>query len=346
MRRLTSIAGPILFSLLVILFLAGSAQAKNSKAASENATVTTNGSEKSNKFTQTAKAGNPAQTSSPPMASSPEEEYQTARPTCSPSLLKENGVHESGVVGILVNIKDQSELRKVIRKKILEQHCVYLFGIALDENVKRIKGQLEREYRASRDPESIHFNPGQTNFLAAVKIPENYIVEEMDLFFKVNKAKLNLKLFQRYKGKNILLLDKSVALGRWNFPTPVGQFYIKRIVSMPWWYPPAWANQRHPSKPGKKNPYGVWMGELSRDATRGNHGFRVHRDSGIRVHSTNSPRSIGRFASHGCIRLHPSVADELFPALLHYRLHLAGEKNIRGIVHPLKDTIPFTISRK
>ena len=79
------------------------------------------------------------------------------------------------------------------------------------------------------------------------------------------------------------------------------------------------------------------MSELSRDALPGNHGFGVQGDTHIRIHSTNNPRSIGRYASHGCIRLDPNVANELFPALLHYLPHDPGQKNGRGIVHPLHE---------
>ena len=50
--------------------------------------------------------------------------------------------------------------------------------------------------------------------------------------------------------------------------------------------------------PGKANPLGTrWIG-LSR--------------KGYGIHGTNNPRSIGRRASHGCIRMRNRDVEELF----------------------------------
>jgi lipoprotein-anchoring transpeptidase ErfK/SrfK len=50
--------------------------------------------------------------------------------------------------------------------------------------------------------------------------------------------------------------------------------------------------------PGKWNPLGTrWLG-LSR--------------KGYGIHGTNAPKSIGKAASHGCIRLRNSDIEELF----------------------------------
>jgi hypothetical protein len=331
----------ILFSAIIMVFggLEPGAWAKNPVASSGQA------SPAGTAVTNSSGVPAPVSVPTPPTAvSGPGSLYRTQRPVCPDGLLGPQSTHQTGLVGVLVSLKDRPSLRMVIRKKVLDRYCVHLFGLTLDRITREADREFERKFRASRDPQSLDYNPGRTNFLLAVRVPENFAVPVMDLRFQVSKSKLNIKLFQKYQDKEYLLLDSPVALGAGGFPTPLGQFYIQRIVNLPWWFPPAWAGQRHPSRPGKDNPYGLWMGELSRAAAPGGYAFNVFGDSGIRVHSTNNPRSIGRFASHGCIRLHPEVAEELFPALLHYRPHLEGRTNVRGTVHPLQTSIPIVIS--
>ena len=76
-------------------------------------------------------------------------------------------------------------------------------------------------------------------------------------------------------------------------PSPTGTFQIVTRLTHPTYY--------HPGKvvgPGKDNPLGPrWLG-LSR--------------KGFGIHGTNEPRSIGRAASHGCIRLMNSDIVDLF----------------------------------
>jgi murein L,D-transpeptidase YcbB/YkuD len=85
------------------------------------------------------------------------------------------------------------------------------------------------------------------------------------------------------------------------------------------------------------------MSELSKKNEKGDYAFSVPGDSGIRLHSTNNPKSIGTYSSHGCIRLSPPVAEELFPTLLKYIPHKEPKKNERGIIYPLDRIIPVTI---
>ncbi len=76
-------------------------------------------------------------------------------------------------------------------------------------------------------------------------------------------------------------------------PTPTGTFQIVTRIANPTYY--------HPGKvigPGKANPLGTrWLGLTAK---------------GFGIHGTNVPRSIGRAASHGCVRLRNSEVEELF----------------------------------
>jgi hypothetical protein len=85
----------------------------------------------------------------------------------------------------------------------------------------------------------------------------------------------------------------SVAVGAADTPTPSGEFRITTRLENPTWY---WPHMVVP--PGKDNPLGTrWMG-------LGKAGFGIH--------GTNAPTSIGKAASHGCIRIGRRDLEELF----------------------------------
>jgi len=87
-----------------------------------------------------------------------------------------------------------------------------------------------------------------------------------------------------------------VAVGATTSPSPAGEFQIVSRVSNPTYYHPGMVV---PS--GKDNPVGTrWVG-LSQ--------------KGYGIHGTNAPRSIGRAASHGCIRLRNRDMERLFTML-------------------------------
>jgi lipoprotein-anchoring transpeptidase ErfK/SrfK len=83
------------------------------------------------------------------------------------------------------------------------------------------------------------------------------------------------------------------AVGAAKSPSPTGDFSIVIRLADPTWYGPGKV-----VAPGKGNPLGTrWIG-ISR--------------KGYGIHGTNSPKSIGRAASHGCIRLRNQDVEELY----------------------------------
>ena len=85
----------------------------------------------------------------------------------------------------------------------------------------------------------------------------------------------------------------AVAVGADLSPSPSGEFKITHRIAQPTYYAPGVV-----IPPGKANPLGTrWLG-LSR--------------KGYGIHGTNQPRSIGRRASHGCIRMRNRDIEELF----------------------------------
>jgi L,D-transpeptidase ErfK/SrfK len=110
-----------------------------------------------------------------------------------------------------------------------------------------------------------------------------------------------------FKG-NGTALAFPVALGRRDWPTPLGDFTVIAKEENPTWDVPSSIQeemrregrpvvQRVP--PGPSNPLGaVWLG-LSLES--------------IGVHGTNAPLSIFRHVTHGCVRMHPDDIAFLYP---------------------------------
>ena len=83
------------------------------------------------------------------------------------------------------------------------------------------------------------------------------------------------------------------AVGAPNSPSPTGTFTIINSIEHPTWY-----TKGRTVPPGPANPLGTrWLG-LSQ--------------KGYGIHGTNVPSSIGRNASHGCIRMRNRDVEQLF----------------------------------
>jgi L,D-transpeptidase ErfK/SrfK len=94
------------------------------------------------------------------------------------------------------------------------------------------------------------------------------------------------------EGERVLKIY-DIAVGKPSTPSPAGEFQIINHVANPTWYGP-----EKSVGPGPNNPVGTrWMG-LSK--------------IGYGIHGTNVPSSIGKAASHGCIRMRNRDVEELF----------------------------------
>jgi lipoprotein-anchoring transpeptidase ErfK/SrfK len=100
-----------------------------------------------------------------------------------------------------------------------------------------------------------------------------------------------------------------VAVGAPVSPSPGGEFQIVQRLENPGYYKPGVV-----IAPGKGNPLGTrWMG------------LNV---KGLGIHGTNRPDSIGKNASHGCIRLRNSDIEDLFARVqVGDRVSLIAERN-------------------
>jgi lipoprotein-anchoring transpeptidase ErfK/SrfK len=98
----------------------------------------------------------------------------------------------------------------------------------------------------------------------------------------------------------------SVATAKPGFTTPTGVWTIYDKKENPTWYNPAldsWGADLPAVIPGGPgNPMGT-------------RAIYIDAPGLIRVHGTTDDSSIGRYASHGCIRMHNSEIEQLYPMI-------------------------------
>jgi lipoprotein-anchoring transpeptidase ErfK/SrfK len=102
----------------------------------------------------------------------------------------------------------------------------------------------------------------------------------------------------------------AIAVGAPDSPSPTGEFKIVHRLTDPTYYKPGVVIPA-----GADNPLGTrWMG--------------VNLKS-FGIHGTNEPWSIGRSASHGCIRMRNRDAEELFDLVrVGDTVELVGERSV------------------
>lgn len=111
---------------------------------------------------------------------------------------------------------------------------------------------------------------------------------------EINVAARELRVFYDSMYDNNLVTNLvetyRIAVGSRAHKTPIGPREMTEIVWNPYWYPPKseWAKDAEITPPGPGNPLGRVKMNLGR---------------AILVHGTNKPWSIGRAASHGCMRM-------------------------------------------
>jgi lipoprotein-anchoring transpeptidase ErfK/SrfK len=106
----------------------------------------------------------------------------------------------------------------------------------------------------------------------------------------VDLSKRSLRLYR----SGTLALQTPVAVGASATPTPLGRYFV---------------NERY-ELPDARGPFGPAALGISAHSTVLQHVWV--QDGPIGIHGTDEPWSIGRAASHGCIRVANSVMRRLF----------------------------------
>jgi murein L,D-transpeptidase YcbB/YkuD len=135
--------------------------------------------------------------------------------------------------------------------------------------------------------------------LAAGPLPAQQDTALADLALRLNVAATRLDVLRPGSPAR----SYSVAVGRPDFPTPLGSYHISTVEWNPWWVPPPseWARNEVPTPPGPANP----MGRV-----------KLYFRTFYFLHGTPDSASIGQAASHGCVRLRNADAIELARAVL------------------------------
>jgi len=129
-------------------------------------------------------------------------------------------------------------------------------------------------------------------FIAAQAMAQTVIASTPKRLIVVSLEDRKLALLEDGQVKKVY----PVAVGKATTPSPVGTFTIERRVANP-----TYTHDGKVIAPGPNNPVGSrWMG-LSLQ--------------GYGIHGTNEPRSIGKAASHGCIRMAKADLEELYPQM-------------------------------
>jgi lipoprotein-anchoring transpeptidase ErfK/SrfK len=142
----------------------------------------------------------------------------------------------------------------------------------------------------------------QAASVQAVAVQEAPVVKRM-IFVSLEDRKL--ALVEDGQVKKVY----TVAVGKPTTPSPTGTFSITRRVKNP-----VYQHEGKIVQPGPGNPVGTrWMG------------LNV---KGYGIHGTNEPKSIGKAASHGCIRMAKKDLEEMYE-MVHVgdTVELVGERS-------------------
>jgi lipoprotein-anchoring transpeptidase ErfK/SrfK len=139
---------------------------------------------------------------------------------------------------------------------------------------------------------------GATAFLATRAPAEIEAASFDDAAFRLRVDLGDRRLYVEENGAVVRTYD--VAIGKQKHPTPRGSFAVQRVIWNPRWVPPNsdWAKGKKPREPGDpSNP----MGRVK----------AFFREPTYYIHGTDDESSIGKAASHGCIRMRNDDIVEL-----------------------------------
>ncbi len=144
---------------------------------------------------------------------------------------------------------------------------------------------------AQDDPASSLHTP-VTDLAVTEPVPATFVHPWLRL--SINIAAKELRVIENDQ----VVARYQVAIGAPRYPTPELSDDINHIIWNPSWIPPdsPWAAGAKVTPPGPNNPLGP---------------VKMPITSGILIHGTNKPNSVGQAASHGCFRMRSDEAATL-----------------------------------
>jgi lipoprotein-anchoring transpeptidase ErfK/SrfK len=125
-----------------------------------------------------------------------------------------------------------------------------------------------------------------------------------------------------------------VAIGKPSYPTPKGNFSIRRIIWNPRWVPPdsKWARDKKARGPGDPaNP----MGRVK----------IFFSEPDYYIHGTRETDSLGQAESHGCIRMRNSDAIALAKRVMNAGGKPVQPGFVRSVINRIRSTREVRLSR-
>lgn len=135
-------------------------------------------------------------------------------------------------------------------------------------------------------------------------IPTQFILPPYRDGIVVNIPELRLYYFPQEGG---YVFTTPVALGREGWRTPSMETFVARKQKDPTWFVPDSIKEESLRK-GQKSPDFIPPGP---DNPLGAYALYLNRN-GYLLHGTSNPSSVGKFASHGCMRLNAQAIDFLY----------------------------------
>lgn len=134
-----------------------------------------------------------------------------------------------------------------------------------------------------------------TSYYSAAKPTDssyNSVTQSTRLEISLSRRQVTL-----YKGNRTK--SYPIAVGRRGWETPTGNFRVGQMLRNPTWIHPFTGKAIQGGTP--ENPLGhYWIG------------FWTDGKNSIGFHGTPNPESVGKSASHGCIRMYNKDVEELF----------------------------------
>lgn len=139
-------------------------------------------------------------------------------------------------------------------------------------------------------------------------------------------ADLSARMLTVQRGDSTLK-TYSVAVGQERYPTPVGNYTIRKIIWNPSWRPPPgsdWAKGKTAKGPGDPgNPMKVVK--------------IFFREPDYYIHGTGDVDSLGSAASHGCLRMDPAEVADLAKLIMEHGGQPRGENWFWRILHSRRE---------
>jgi lipoprotein-anchoring transpeptidase ErfK/SrfK len=145
--------------------------------------------------------------------------------------------------------------------------------------------------------------PPTTSTTVAVGRGASYPGEPSGVHVNVDLSERKLYL----KNGDEVVRAYEIGVGQPGYPTPEGNYSVRRIVWNPPWTPPeaSWAANKEPEPPGAaKNPMKV---------------VKIYfNEPDYYIHGTGSVSTLGGAVSHGCLRMAPEDAASLARYLMEH----------------------------